>query len=120
MTSVHINCIFIGESFYPKRLEQLSGMKLTNKEEKNSIATYGGYSGKNVSQGSAMIESDDLDWILDQLSKNIEFIRQSGVTDIMLTVTLAYTDQCNWEFSSQQLRIMADLEIPLAISCYRN
>lgn len=82
------------------------------------MGKFGRYKDRPLSRGSASIEGEDLDKILDELWKNYDLIKQCGVTEIILTVALAYTDQCNWEFSQDQLRLMADMKIPLSVTCY--
>lgn len=107
------------ESFSPDRLEKLSGLPLVNKQEKNSIGTSGRYKGKSILIGSAVIEHESLDEVLDSIHIRFDLLKENGITDINLTVNLAYADQCNWEFTPKQLKLISDMNIPLGVTCYK-
>jgi hypothetical protein len=66
------------------------------------------------------LQDTSLDKILENLYTNFDGIKQAGVADINLTVTLAYTAQCNWEFSPEQMRLLSAMNISLGVSCYES
>jgi hypothetical protein len=86
-------------------------------QERGSIGETGRYKGQPVPMASATIEDVDLDNILANLLAYYSSIKEAGVEDIWLTVTLFYTDQCNWEFTREQMKLMVEMNISLSISC---
>ena len=61
-----------------------------------------------------------MDLVLEALSKNHSQIRKAGASDIFLTATLGYINQCNWELNNKQLKKLANLGLSLGISCYED
>jgi hypothetical protein len=120
MTHCNIQCLLMGEAFSPAHLANLTSLLLTTQTEPGSIGTIGRYKGKPVPDGSAMLEGTDLETVVTALHQHFDILRQVGVTDINLTVTLAYTNQCNWEFAPEPLRLLGEMGITLGVTCYED
>ncbi|MCI5071672.1 hypothetical protein MRY82_01855 [bacterium] len=69
----------------------------------------------NVNHTSNDLDSLEtaLDFIASHLNK-----KNFGIEEISLILHLEYVDQCNWEYSLEQLKTLTKLNLSLGISCF--
>jgi hypothetical protein len=89
------------------------------------IATIGRFRGQPAPYGSPEVEvSDNLPWaekiptlvatVLPLLPK----MKEAGADDFYVSAGYFYGTQCNLEFSSKELALLASLDCPFCPSCY--
>jgi len=125
MISVSVNCLLIGDNFDPSMIEKV--IKLESEAKEGELGNIGRFKNKLNPHGSASLvlgdtknkDESQLDFVLSQLTKKLQLIKDAKVQEIFLTINLGYTEQCNWEFTKDQLKRISILDISLSISCYR-
>ena len=115
-----------GEQFSPRRVEEATGLMLSQKDEVGEIPKRGGrYAGQLLPFGAAVLEvPPDIEpdcrllWLLQAAERHLPTLRQSGATRCMFHLDVRYWDQCNMEFSHEELARISALGIPLTITCW--
>ena len=115
----------VGDNFSPKEAETITGLSLRKKLEVGEISPIGRYRGKPIPYGSASLEVPDeipygerLMWIVNVLQENLNQLYDCGAEETHISAGYLYKDQCNFEFSKEELAALAKLNIDFAISCY--
>jgi hypothetical protein len=128
MIKIRSSCEITGESFSPAKFSKISSVRFVNAGEPGAIGKVGRYRGKPTPYGQATIEvsnkpEDDwshFDKLLMILEGCIDALREAGAEDIDLSCSLFHDGQCNFAFSRDQLRRIANLKVSFSISCYRD
>lgn len=120
-----------GEKFSPAEAERLAGIVFSTKNEPGEPGVRGRYAGKPRPYGSADLEASDaeqaaaaarralLDHVwLKKVATVIPPCRLAGATDVELHLDIAHDGQCNVNFSPEEMRSLAELGIPLTLSCF--
>lgn len=122
-----LSCDLFGASFSPADAESKTGLVFSDPVEPGARGRSGRYKGKPTPYGSARLDtSDDAPWstklhgLLELLETHIAALRECGAEDIRLTHAYFHDGQCNHEFSPEEMRRIARLEISLCISCYED
>lgn len=123
-------CHLQGDAFSPQKVEDSTGLQFATKNEPGEIGTLGRYRGTATPYGSATLQpsedlvsrspEDALRWLLDSVKKNLETFRRNGASSVTLDLVVFHDGQCNMEFSAQELRDIAELGLPLALSAYES
>ena len=126
MVKIRASCEVVGDKFSPAKFATLSSVKPADAGEPGVIGKVGRYRGKTTPYGHATIEVSnqaDKNWsrfddLLTLIESCIDALREAGAEDITLSCSLFHDGQCNFEFSHDQLKRIARLEIDMTISCY--
>ena len=119
-------CLFIGKHFSPLQVEKTTGLSFDEQNESGELGTTGRYKDSPLPYGSACINFShpgttpdllpaDIN-LINILSKYMTEIRAAGADEITLYVNVYYTAQCNIQLSPELLKILAGLNITIAIS----
>lgn len=120
---------FWGKNFSPSRARTETSVTFTKENEVGEIGKSGKYKLKPYDYGSASI---DFEWndndgsflvpieLLNLLKLHKEKFHTLGAEEIQIFVTIAYQNQCNLEFDPAFMKAVADLGIPLLLSCYED
>ena len=119
MVSMKMCMIATGDYFSPSALEISLGIRLVKKQEKGEIGTNGRYKDARLPTGSCIIEMDNNDDLINFIESNMALLLKYGITDMILDISVEYSDQCNFEFTSDWLARISRLNIPVSISCYK-
>jgi len=126
MVKINPRCSIQGDRFSPSRVA-LTGVKFKEAHEPGEIGQLGIYRDKPTPYGTATIsvaeKSGDwglLDKILDILENNIDSIREAGAEDVILDCDLFHDEQCNFEFTREQLGRIYALNVFFTVSCRSN
>jgi hypothetical protein len=128
MRKIDCFCHVTGDNFSPSAAEKVTGLVFANKVEPGEIGTFAPYRGKSVPYGHGrldfcMIRScsapDFLKW-LDDIRRSIPLFRKEGAEDIDLDFIVAYKGQCNLEAEPRFFLALAQLGIPVSLSCWED
>lgn len=103
-----------GEDFSPQKFVLPSNLKIEKNFEKGDIGLVGIYKNKPHPYGIIRLSGTLDDILIFATSSN--FIQIEGI-DVNIHMDVFYSDQCNFEFSHEQLQKLASLNIPFGISC---
>ena len=128
MVKIYPRITICGDNFSPKKVENDTDMLFSNKNEKGEIAKQGRYKGKPLPYGSADIippntlqgEKQKLLYIIDKYNKSKNKIKEFDDIDIVFHIDVDYQNQCNLAFDVDILEKIANLKIPVTISCWEN
>jgi hypothetical protein len=128
MVKIRASCEVVGDKFSPAEFATLNSVKLSDAGEPGAIGKVGCYRGKTTPYGHATIEVSDKaekDWsrfddLLALIESCIDALRKAGAEDVTLSCSLFHDGQCNFGFSQDQLKRVANLKIDMTISCYSN
>ena len=59
-----------------------------------------------------------LEELLGALELHMETMKQCGAENFLLRINVGYDEQCNLEFSPQELTRLSRINVPLAVTCY--
>jgi hypothetical protein len=127
MIKLKSSCILQGNNFSPSLAESKTGLSFFKKNEVGEIGDYGRYKNKAMPYGSAEIcktekessqDNGTIDYVIDILTRYIDVFRLCHAENIVLHMDVEYDSQCNFELSSDLLAQIANLKIPLTVSCY--
>jgi hypothetical protein len=117
-------CTLSGDQFYPSQLigQIPSDIQMDLVNDPGQIGTTGRYHGIPIPYGHCRILTPDnvnspdrIEWMADFILKHLDTFRAAGTSDIVLH--LDWTGiQGNMEFSAEQLKKIAALNIPLTIA----
>ena len=115
-------CILSGDNFDPTDLkEKKRDIKIEKIIATGEIGTRGPYKGKPTPYGLCKITTPDdilpedrIKWMTVLISRHIKTCRATGATDIEFSIHWTGR-QGNMEFTSEELKGIADLGIPLTI-----
>ena len=119
-------CLLRGAAFSPGRAAQRLGLVLVDANEPGEVAPSGQYEGRALPYGSAMLVllDDDLPpeasalEPLRALGGVLPELRALGVTDVTLSLVVAYEGPCLFGLSAGELGALAALGLPLEVSCH--
>jgi hypothetical protein len=120
--TININCIILGNFSDLLNLEVYSRIRIRNQLIIGEIAKTGKYKGKNAPYSSADLvleNNNDLDEFLKEFKLIYPYLKEMEVFQILLTLNFQYENQCNWEFSNEQLMRIVEMGIQLSFSCYK-
>ena len=127
---IDCHCLLQGEDFSPSTVEKQTSLVFHKKNEPSEKGSIGRYRNRPIPYGSAELkfEADSItpDMLspkshsLTVLRKNIKLFRDAGATMIVLHFDVAYEGQCNIEISPDLLSKLAELGIPVTISCFED
>lgn len=113
-----------GEAFSPAGAEARCGLRFTGKGERGETTPTGRYRGRPLPYGWAELRSGD-----DTGGPGAPFVRAasalaaasaaSGATECVLHIDVAFREQCNFEISRESLAVLAELGLPVTISCFQ-
>lgn len=103
-----------GAHFYPSQLSKLSKLDVTTRKDYGETSK----SGRKVESGYISIEANSIQ----ELHAVVMGIKEeeSNITEIEFNVIRYYEEQCNLEFSANELKLITDLNAHLCISCSKN
>lgn len=114
-------CHLWGEHFDPSCVQSLADVILRDCDTPEATGTIGRYKGKPKPYGACILATpehilvpDKIVWMADFIKKHIESFREAGATDIVYWIYCTGI-QGNIEFSVEELKQIAVLNIPLAI-----
>ena len=94
-----------------------SQLKIIFSSNKGEVINKGKFLGQ-IALESRLIISGELDRVLDFKNANFSHLIEDGKVNIILTITVKWHTQCNFELNHEQLKKIADLKIACGISCY--
>jgi hypothetical protein len=129
--SVTARLMVWGESFSPSSVERIAGTTFSSKNEPGEVGAKGRYAGLPRPYGSAELlmpavpvdsaggtrELLYITW-LKQVRNLVQRCKDAGASSVELHVDVSYDGQCNLTFEVGELAALAELEIPLTITCY--
>lgn len=117
-----------GSDFSPANAERVSGVSFSKKNEPGSTGTTGRYRGQPLPYGSGELVDSENE--IDLQNPNVMFFAvieriapaclAAGATLMLLHIDVAYTDQCNIEFSHEFVAALAQLGISITMSCFED
>ena len=125
-------CITLwGKDFSPAKVEEITNIKFSSKNKKGEIAKEGRYRDEPYDYSSCTIDlcsfnKMDEDYFLvpgealiflNKFKKKLESI---GVEEFSISVTAAYSNQCNLEVEPELMGRLHTLGVNLNISCYED
>ena len=120
MINSSVTCILIGKHFKPRELK--GDLLLEDIQERGETGTFGRYKGKPIPYGSAVLRFKDsnnsLEIALEKLHSNYQRLKDSNVEQMLLTLNVAYKDQCNFDIEKESIKKLAQMDIDFSISCY--
>jgi hypothetical protein len=128
MRKIDCLCHVTGDKFSPSAAEKRTGLVFARKVEPGEIGTSGLHRGEPVPYGYARLEfcnvrscsaPNFLKW-LDDIRRSIPLFRKEGAEDIDLDFIVAYKAQCNLEAEPQFFLALAQLGIPVSLSCWED
>ncbi len=124
MINSSVTCVLIGEYFKPEELEGKSNLLFEVRQEKGGTGRFGRYKGKSNPYGSAILiynsSPDSLEIALEELQSNYQTLKSLNVEQILLTLNIAYEDQCNFDIEKESIKKLAQMDIDFSVSCYEN
>jgi hypothetical protein len=128
ISKVVASCQFWGINFSPKKVEQKTNLIFSQKNEVGDKQNLGPHKGEPCGYGSASLlypedtneENLALEWIVDELTPHIKVIQECGADDIHLDIAIWYIAQCGFAFEPNVLNKVANIKLPLWISCYED
>ena len=125
MAKIRANLVVVGENFSPKLFTEISSIKLLDTVEPNSILKVGRFKGKPSPNGSAVLAISDqakgwkeFDELLCLIEKSIDALRETNAEEMVLSFSFYHDGQCNFGFTPNDLKRIANLGIDFNISCY--
>ena len=122
---VRLSVLFKGEGFSPKKAEEETGISLRDKLEVGDIAERGLHKGKPIPYGRGVLEvpkeipyGQRIMWLVDLLEPSLERIYALGAEPTQIYAGYFYKDQCNFEFTRQEIQAISKLNVKFGISCY--
>ncbi|WP_028877003.1 hypothetical protein [Teredinibacter turnerae] len=122
---LRLSVLFKGERFSPKKAEEETGISLRDKLEVGDVAKSGPYKGKPMPYGKGVLEVPEeipygqrIMWLVDALATCLDKMYELGAEPTQIYAGYFYKDQCNFEFTSQEIQAISKLSIELGISCY--
>lgn len=122
---LRLSVLFKGEEFSPKKAEEQTGISLRDKLESGDIAERGPYKGKPIPYGKGILEVPEeipygqrIMWLVKVLEPSLEIIYGLGAEPTQIYAGYFYKDQCNFEFTPQEIHAISKLNIEFGISCY--
>lgn len=116
----------VGSHFSPAQVGWRDRHYVQDANEVGEIGKVGRYAGMPIPYGScalALVQQPgswlELARLLSALESDIVEIRRFGGNDITMYCNIFYEEQCNFEFSREELSSICNMEIDLAISCFR-
>jgi hypothetical protein len=128
MVRVRATCTVSGPAFSPRAAEAQTGLRFARKSEPGELSEVDRYQGHSPGSGRAELALQDYGTIadltgknapaLDALARSLESLRRAGATDLRLRFDVEYAGPCAFDFSSELLRRLGDLGLPIYISCF--
>ena len=122
---LRLSVLFRGEGFSPIKAEEKTGVFLRDKLEVGDISKRGPYRGKPTPYGSGVLEvpaeipyGHRIMWLVNVLEGKLETIYNLGAEPTQIYAGYYYKDQCNFEFTPQEIQAISKLNIEFGISCY--
>ena len=128
MVRVRAICTASGPAFSPRAAEAHSGLLFARKQEPGELSELDRYQGHSPGAGRAELALQEYGSLadltakhqsaLDALGRSVEALRRAGATDLRLRFDIEYAGACVLDLSSDLLRKLGDLGLPLTISCF--
>lgn len=126
MSRRFLYCLLQGDTFSPALAQARTGLVLVDPNEPGEVAPSGRYDDVVLPYGSAMrvLLDDDLApgvsalEPLRELKAALPELRAAGATQVTLYLVVAYQGACDFGLSAEELAALADLGLPLAVSCH--
>ena len=128
MRKIDCLCHVTGDRFSPSAAEKRTGLVFADKVEPGELGTFRPYLGIPVPYGTGTLEfngirscsaPDFLKW-LDDIRRSIPLFKEEGAEDIALDFLVAYKYQCNLEAEPDFFLALAQLGIPVSLSCWED
>lgn len=103
-----------GSNFYPSKLNSISKLKVTIRKDVGEINNIG----RKIELGYICIEGESIEE-LNLIALEVK-AETTAISEIEFSVIRYYDDQCNLEFSSEELNMISNLNAHLSISCSKN
>jgi hypothetical protein len=125
---IAFSCSVQGDAFRPTEAERRTGIQFSEKNEPGEIGKLGRHKGQPIPFGSGTIESETTgDAMNGSLSKFLDILkhcvfqwRELGAEVALLNIDVFYDEQCNLEISEENIAVLSELGLSLALSCYRD
>lgn len=127
ITKLRIGLVVVGATFNPESLPKVAAWSLASSNKPGDLGSVGRYRAKPLPYGSATltpikssvvdIDEAEVCQFLTEVPRNLEAIRNAGGEDIHLDIAITYRDQCNFEISPSALSLLAQLNLPISVSC---
>lgn len=118
---IFFDCTISGVNFDPIPFLGFPQFKILEEHCSGDLAKNGRLKGEILDFGYICFSSKDKDF--DKFVKGLYQIKglfnRSEYELFVVRLVLGYQNQCNWEFSSDTLKYMSELNSTLAISCYQ-
>ncbi len=123
------NVSFWGSQFSPLKAQSEIGITFTKQNEVGENGSTGKFNLKPYDYGAASIDFECADTtdsylvpkeIIQLLKLHKDTLTGLGVEDIVVTINVSYSGQCNVEFDPAFMRAVADLGLPLVMTCFQN
>ena len=118
---------FVGPHFSPSKAKVETGLLFTEEHEIGDLGKLGKYKSKPYDFGAASIdfECDETEFLvpysmLKTLKVHKETLKRLGAEEIQIFLNIAYKNQCNLEFAPNFMKIIAELNVPLLMTCYED
>ncbi|GHT53766.1 hypothetical protein FACS189446_2000 [Bacteroidia bacterium] len=112
-------CVLVGEQFFPNFIIIPREITIIQKNDPGDLITFGRWKDTLANQGELIISGNIEDILI-----FIEYIKKSDfyvfITEINISITYCYQDQCNFEISHEHLRRFSTLGVSLGITCFEN
>lgn len=115
-----------GEDFSPSRFEKSTGMIFSEKIERGDIGVRGRWKDKPIPYGMGVLEvpntvpkGERFSWLLGAAVPHSEQFSSQGA-EIILHLCVAYKNQCNMEFTPEEILKIGKLGANFTISCYED
>ena len=119
-----------GEKFSPARARAELGSTVVALVEPGEVSNRGRFAGKPSPFGSARVDISIDDDMPSNPSGNAIALPDAaamhrklvdlGATDAELSIDVGYRDQCNIAFSPATLRVLAELNLGVSLSCWED
>lgn len=127
MIWTEVSCIFYGDAYSPALAEKSSRIVFIEKNEVGEKGCFGKYKDKPIPYGSSKLAPPfqmtkdnagfGLEWLMRTISENRSQFEDAGASHLVLRLNVYHNGQCNFEFDEDQLRILGNARVDLAISC---
>ncbi len=114
---ISFQLIIQGQDFDPNLLEIPSPITIVEKCRKGDLIRLGRNKGRQSQEGFLILEGS-IDEILLLMELDALLTPQTGVVISNMSILVSYEGECNFELSSMQLMKLANLKIPVGITCY--
>jgi hypothetical protein len=104
-----------------------TSLSFDEQEEVGDIGKLGRYHGQPQSYGAAQVRAPKnvphekkVKWLVRKILLHLSVIRECGATNIRVDLAIYHDGQCNCEFDTEEIRMLAECGVPLTVSVYED